>query len=220
MLHIFSQRLSFASDSTTELTKAQEIIPVAATPSPFFPLWLFHPHSHTTDMEPQHLRCLWSSKNQISSGDNHQLQPASLCGMGQDIKPTSQPHELSCEVRPDLQHRSELCAQVFQNKSSTPNMWNSPGSRNCLSRSSSKSGITHMTRGLSQHLPPHWYLPTGSLAVRYTVIFPHQQQHSMENTVHQAPLPLGTLLTFMDVKKKNGSWQVKTTAHHDNLPRV
>lgn len=107
-------------------------------------------------MEPQHLRM--SVKQQNRSVLLTTISSSLLPCVGWGRIPNPHLNSMSChaEVRPDLQHRSELCAQVFQKESSTPNMWDSPGSRNCVSRTSSKSGITHMTWALSQHLLSPW----------------------------------------------------------------
>lgn len=104
-------------------------------------------------MEPQHLRRSVKQQKQSVLLTTISSSLPSCLGRGR----TSNRHlnSMSCctEVRPDQQHRSELYAQVFQKESCAPNMWNSAGSRNCLSTSSRKSGTTHMAWELSQHLP-------------------------------------------------------------------
>lgn len=128
---------------------------MAATPSPFFFPAAFPPtQSHNRNGAPTFEEVCETAKTN-SSVDNHQLQPASLLGMGQDIKPTSQLHELSCwgEARATAQVRT-VCSglsEVYY-----PKHIEVSRIQKLLSGSSSKSSITHMTWGLSQHLlsPP------------------------------------------------------------------
>lgn len=143
-------------------------------PHHFFPLQLFHSQSQTTEMEPQHLR----------RSVRQQKQTVLLTTISSSLLPClgwgriSNPHlnSMSChvEVKPELQPRSELCAQVFQ-KSSTPNTSKPPGFRNCFpDHLASQASLTWHGDCHSTSFP-HRFLSTGSLAVHYTRIFPSCQ---------------------------------------------